>query len=86
VERRRRAEIFARGMYRESVSDDLWPRSFFVFYMTMHDATGRFERMIIALSTHALFANTSESVHSIASDPSAAIVRACKTSYFGYLT
>ena len=52
----------------------------------MHDATGRFERMIIALSTHALFANTSESVNAIASDPSAATVRACKISYYGYLT
>jgi hypothetical protein len=48
----------------------------------LHDSTGRFERMIIALSTHALFANTSE-VDAIASDGSAAIVRASKISYFG---
>lgn len=48
-----------------------------MFYMPMlHDSTGRFERMIIALSTHALFSNTSEVVNAIASDGSAAIVRA----------
>jgi hypothetical protein len=51
----------------------------------LHDSTGRFERMIIALSTHALFANTSEVLNAIASDSSAAIVRASKTSYFGFL-
>lgn len=56
---------------------------FFLFYMSIHDATVRFERMIIALSTHALFANT---FNTIASDASAAFVRASKTSYFGLLT
>jgi hypothetical protein len=54
--------------------------------MYILDATVRFERMIIALSTHALFANTSGPLKTIASDPSAAIVRASKTSYFGLLT
>lgn len=53
---------------------------FFFFYMSIHDATVRFERMIIALSTHALFANTSGSLNTIASDASAAFVRANKTS------
>jgi hypothetical protein len=54
--------------------------------MSIHDATVRFERMIIALSTHALFANTAGSLNTIASDASAAFVRASKISYFGLLT
>lgn len=61
-------------------------RFFSLPYMSMHDATVRFERMIIALSTHALFANTSQSLNTIASDASAAFVRASKISYFGLLT
>jgi hypothetical protein len=59
---------------------------FFLFYISIHDGTARFERMIIALSTHALFANTSGPLKTIASDASAAIVRASKISYFGLLT
>ncbi len=59
---------------------------FFLFYKSIHDATVRFERMIIALSTHALFANTAGSLTAIASDASAAFVRASKISYFGLLT
>jgi hypothetical protein len=59
---------------------------FLLFYMSIHDDTVRFERMIIALSTHALFANTSGSLNSIASDASTAFVRASKTSNFGPLT
>lgn len=54
--------------------------------MFVHDAACRFERMIIALSTHALFANTTELLKANASDASAALVRSLRTSSFGVLT
>jgi hypothetical protein len=51
--------------------------------MSKHDVTCRFERMIIALSTHALFSNTAESLNDIASDASAALVSARRNFLFG---
>lgn len=44
-------------------------------YMSVHGVACRFERMIVALSTHALFANTAELLNISASDISAALVR-----------
>lgn len=43
--------------------------------MSVHGVACRFERMIVALSTHALFANTAELLNISASDISAALVR-----------
>jgi hypothetical protein len=51
--------------------------------MSEHDVTCSFERMVIALSTHALFSNTTDSLNTIASDASTALVRYSKCSYFG---
>ncbi len=54
----------------------------FLLYMSVHGVACRFERMIVALSTHALFANTAELVNLSASDISAALVRFLITAPF----
>jgi hypothetical protein len=46
-----------------------------MLYMSVHGVACRFERMIVALSTHALFANTAELLNISASDISVALVR-----------
>ena len=77
-------------MHGNSVSeldDDHRTSIAFFFFLVLsdipeHDVTCRFERMIIALSTHALFANTSESLNAIASDASLALVRYSKSVLF----
>ncbi|KAI0255701.1 hypothetical protein BJV78DRAFT_566615 [Lactifluus subvellereus] len=54
-----------------------WWRDIVVRKSLLEECTGiRFERMIIALSTHALFANTAESLNTSASGISAAL-RSC---------
>ncbi|KAI9464815.1 hypothetical protein F5148DRAFT_1150114 [Russula earlei] len=54
--------------------DPWWWKDVVVRRSLLDECTGnRFERMIIALSTHALFANTSESLNVIASDASTAL-------------
>ncbi|KAF8269690.1 hypothetical protein EI94DRAFT_924825 [Lactarius quietus] len=45
----------------------------FLLYMSVHGVACRFERMIVALSTHALFSNTAELLNISASDISAAL-------------
>lgn len=50
--------------------------------MSEHGVACRFERMIVALSTHALFANSAELLNISASDISAALVRSLTTASF----
>ena len=53
-----------------------------MLYMSEHGVACRFERMIVALSTHALFANSAELLNISASDISAALVRSLTTASF----
>ncbi|KAH9967442.1 hypothetical protein BC827DRAFT_1174206 [Russula dissimulans] len=60
--------------FQRTSPDPWWWKDVVVRKSLLEECTGnRFERMIIALSTHALFANTSESLNVIASDVSAAL-------------